>query len=63
MAVGLVACSRQNPFSIIVAVDVNNKASGQLFVDDGHSLSGPQDGTLLSLSFDQVCGCPDIVTV
>ena len=46
--------SRQNPFSLIVALDESGQASGNLFADDGESLNGEIHGLLLNFTADQV---------
>lgn len=46
--------SRQNPFSLIVALNENGQASGNLFVDDGESLTGAIHGLLLNITANRV---------
>ena len=49
--------SRQNPFSLLVALDHTATATGQLFLDDGESLKTYEDEKYSFLSFEagEVC--------
>ena len=46
--------SRQNPVSLVVALDGSGRASGNLFADDGDSLTGATHGLLLNFTANQV---------
>ena len=49
-------CSRGNPFSLLVALNGTASACGQLFLDDGESLTTVEDEhyTLLDLKTEEV---------
>lgn len=53
-------CSRRSPMGLIIALDDNNQASGELFWDDGHSRGTNYKKMCLFFSCLFLSGCVDM---